>query len=153
MAGDALVRPNVWKVIATKNHRTFFKKFVGDKPRESGAIDFGKKLQELGYTNVNIVSARKPFTKPLNVQVPRGLLWCPYCLKIREFIFKGLSHPDGSHTPALWRCPVCHISIRDAAVRTNNDFLTIVSMDPRLQDRKRKTPTEKTIRRTMAGRR
>jgi len=146
-------QPNSWRVVATKNGKRVFKRgFIGDKPRESGAIDFGKKLQALGYSNVSLISGR-PFVKPLSVKVPKGMLWCPYCLKIREFVLRALRHPDGTRTPALWRCPVCHISIRDAFVRGNNDFLTIVLMDPRAQERKSKVPTEKKIRSNMAGRR
>ena len=133
-----------WRVIWRANGKRYFKRFRGDKPKESGAIDFGKKLQERGFT-VDIVSGR-PFRKPLKTRVPDGQLWCCYCLKVRTFVFKGLRHPDGSLTPALWRCPVCHMSIRDGAIRDNNNFVMIVKLNPRAQERKAKVPSEKTIR-------
>jgi len=142
---DGIKRPNVWKVIWKDGNKRYFKKFIGDKPRESGAIDFGKKLQERGLS-VDIVSARKSFRRPLTVRVPPGSLWCCYCLKIRVFVYKALRFKDGTWSPPLWRCPVCHMSIRDAAIRDNNDFTMIVKLDPRAQEKKKKVPTEKAIR-------
>lgn len=143
-------RHNSWKVITTQNGKRYFKIFHGEKPRESGAIDFGKQLQAQGL-KVDIVSGR-PFRKPRDIKVPPGSLWCCYCLKVREFVYKGLRHKDGTHSPAVYRCPVCHMTIRDAAIRDNNDFVMIVKLDPRARTRQAKVPSEKLMRTTMARR-
>lgn len=139
-----------WKVIWKENGKRYFKWFKGEKPRDSGAIDFGKKLQARGLT-VDIVAGR-PFRRPYAVKVPHGSLWCCYCLKIRVFVFKALRFPDGTRTPGVYRCPVCHMSIRDAAIRDNNDMVMIALLDPRAREKRKKVPTEKMIRRTLAQR-
>ncbi len=42
----------------------------------------------------------------------QGLLWCPYCRKMREFLYNPSWQQD--------RCPVCRISKLDFHVKKNN---------------------------------
>src|SRR4051812_26794378 len=114
---------NAWKVIwfesGVKKVRSTFE---GNRPKESGAIDFAKKLVKRGIPldQIHVVSKRKPFDKPEKVVVANGLMWCPYCLKPREFVERAIKFKEGNVGPSLWRCPVCTISTFDAAVRRNN---------------------------------
>lgn len=150
MLDDAVIRPNAWKVLWVQDKKKYFKVFEGDKPKESGAVDFGKKLQARGIKDVNIISKRRPFDKPLHVVIPHGLLWCPYCLKIREFHETAIRNKDG-RTPRLFRCPTCTVSIHDAAIRRNNPDMVAI-LDARARLKKPKLPTEKTIRKNRSRR-
>jgi hypothetical protein len=115
---------NAWKAQWEEGHQLFVKKFEGDKPTR--AVDFGKKLKARGIIVVNIISARRAFPPPVKHSTPPqpGLLWCPYCLKWREFQEAEVLTKN-YRTPVLLRCPVCTISVKDAYVRMYNPELVI----------------------------
>ena len=135
---------NTWSVIWWQSGKKYIKRFPGDKPSESGAIDFGKKLQDRGI-KPNIISAKKAFAPPFKIRTPPelGMIWCPYCLKWRWFVNKAIRHGE-LVGPSLWRCPICTISIRDAYVRMYNPDMVI-----RLEGAKIKVPSEKKMRRKL----
>ena len=132
---------NAWDVHFVHQGKRKFKTFEGEKPIESGAIAFGKKLQERGIKILGICSRRKGFNKPPKVIIPQGLLWCPYCLKAREFTERRVRHPNYVST-LEWRCVVCKISINDAYVKKNNPMMVAI-LDARNRTR---VPSEKAIR-------
>lgn len=137
---------NAWNVIWRNTEgKKLIRKFEGDSPRESGAIAFGKKLQSQGWT-VDIVSRRKGFAPPTSkLEAPEyGMLWCPYCLKWREFREFSVK-TNGFRGPLIYRCPVCTISIRDFYVRKYN-FDMVSRLDARMRSR---IPTERAIRRQI----
>ena len=135
---------NTWNVIWWQASKKYIRHFKGDKPSESGAITFGKRLQEQGITP-HIVSGSKAFPPPLKKRIPpeQGMLWCPYCLKWRNFVQKAIKR-DELVGPNLWRCPICTISIKDAYVRMNNSMMVI-----RLEGSRVKLPSEKSVRQKL----
>ena len=140
---------NAWKVIwKTEDGRKLLRKgFNGDSPRESGAVAFGKKLQERGLKDVTIVSSKKAFAPPLAKQKPPevGMLWCPYCLKwrfFRELSIRYISHRG----PLLWRCPICTISIHDPYVKKFN-FEMVTRLDVHVRPQ---VPSNKMIKRRIS---
>lgn len=137
---------NAWKVVWFDQGKKFKKSFIGDKPRESGAIDFGKKIKERGITQVHIVSKIRAFAPPATQRTAPeyGMIWCPYCLKWRFFVEKAVSQ-SGHLGPLLYRCPICTISIKDAYVRKYNEMM-IIKLDTQIRE---KTPSEKQIRKTL----
>lgn len=140
---------NGWKVIWFERHKKFIRNgFEGDKPSTSGALDFAKGLQSRGLSDVHIISKRKAFAPPLNKRRgPHGLLWCPYCLRWREFVLKAIRFEKaGVVSPTNWRCPICNVTINDAYVRSYNQEM-VTKLDARLQQ---KTPSEKLIKRRIA---
>jgi hypothetical protein len=125
-----VVVENAWKVIWIDHAgKKYFRNFDGEKPRESGAIDFGKKLKAQGFHSVDVVSKRRAFAPPPGKSRPPslGLLWCPYCLKWREFVFKSIRRGT-VRTPVAWRCPVCSISTEDHFVKRFN-FMEVARLD------------------------
>lgn len=142
---------NAWKVIWFEGGVKKTKgPFEGNRPKESGAVDFAKRLiQKRGIpaSQVHVVSKRKPFDKPDKVEVPNGWLWCPYCLKVRDFLEKAVRFKSGMVTPALFRCPICTVSIFDAAVKRNN-VIMMARMDLRARTQ---VPSEKLIKRKAAA--
>ena len=140
---------NAWKVIWYDDDRKFLKRFEGDSPRESGAIEFGKSLQSVGIKSIHIVSQRKAFAPPKDKLVPpeHGMLWCPYCLKWKTFIETSIMDKDGIRSPIDWRCPVCTISIRNFYVRRYN-----LEMVLRFEGRA-EMQSENKIRRNLNGNR
>lgn len=139
--------PNSWKVIWWKDDKKYFKNFDGEKPSASGALSFAKRLQGQGI-KPHLVSRQHGFAPPLaKRRAPEaGMLWCPFCLKWRHFKYFAIK-VDGLRGPAVWRCPICTISINDYYVRKYN-----VEMVARLEHRQRdKPPSEKLIRRTLKG--
>lgn len=140
------MRQNAWNVIFFKEGKKYIKVFEGEKPGESGAITYAKKLKARGIIQVEVVSRRKAFGPPLAKQHPpqEGLLWCPYCLKWREFTERAI-RTNGLLGPMVWRCPVCTISVNDYHIRRFN-----VVMVARLDHRSRtRVPSEKEIRKTI----
>lgn len=139
-----------WTVIwwdASK--RKYIRRFPGDKPSSSGALEFGKQLQARGL-KPEIVSGSKAFPPPAKLRIApeEGMIWCPYCLKWRKFHKKAIAR-EGVVGPGLWRCPVCTISIKDAYVRMYNQTMII-----RLEGIDRpKVISEKKIRSTIKRRR
>lgn len=138
---------NGWKVIWFKDGKKLVRKFEGDSPKDSGAVDFGKRLQRTGSKSVRIVSQRKAFAPPKDKrQAPvLGMLWCPYCLKWVEFQETSIEGSDGTRSPILWRCPVCTISIHNYYVRKYN-----LDMVLRFEGRA-ELKSEEVIRRRLRG--
>lgn len=140
--------PNTWNVIWYRENKKYIKgPFVGDKPSESGALAFAKKLKGKGIpvSNIHIVSRRKTFAPPpdkLKAPDP-GMTWCPYCLKWREFVEKAI-RKDGLLGPVDWRCPICTVSIHDYYIRMYNPAMII-----RYEARKTKVPSEKMLKRAL----
>jgi hypothetical protein len=139
---------NGWKVIWFDGDKKLVRKFEGDSPRESGAVDFGKRLQASGHNRVHIVSQRKAFAPPQDKrQAPeRGMLWCPYCLKWRNFVETSIQGQDGTRSPIQWRCPICTISVNNFYVRRHN-----LDMVLRFEGRA-EMQSENLIRRKLRGR-
>jgi hypothetical protein len=56
--------------------------------------------------------------RPLKKYNSQGIWWCPYCAKLRKFVFKSYFVIEGQRVPepALY-CPMCGISHRNWAVR------------------------------------
>lgn len=121
MAELAAIRKD-WKVFWREEGKLYFKTFKGRRPTE--AVEFGKSLKRRGILVVDVVSMSRAFPPPLHKLKPdrQGLLWCPYCIKWREFKEEGLPN-----SPLLiyMRCPTCSISIKDAYVRTYNPELVL----------------------------
>ena len=115
---------NAWKTQWEEEGRRRYKEFAGDKP--TPAVEFGKKLKLRGIAVVDVISVRRAFPPPLKHQTSPGpgYLWCPYCLKWRPFEESAVQYTD-FYTPAVMRCPVCTISIKDAFVRMYNPELVI----------------------------
>lgn len=140
-----------WKVIWYKDGKKFKKPFQGDKPRESGAIDYARSLIAKGVPKddvhlVSMVTAFAPLKSTPTAPQP-GMVWCPYCLKWRFFVEKALLI-GGFRTPLLWRCPICSISIKDVWVRKFN-VLMALTLDPSLRER---TVSTKRIKRVVRSR-
>jgi len=138
---------NGWKVIWFDEGKKLVRKFEGDSPRDSGAVDFGKRLQASGLNPVHIVSQRKAFAPPKDKNRPPepGMLWCPYCLKWRHFHEISVMDSDGIRSPILWRCPVCTISVRNFYVKRYN-FEMVARFDARDE-----IQSEQMIRRKLRG--
>lgn len=135
---------NFWKVIwKTQEGKKLLKKFPGESPKDSGAIAFGKKLQERGLLDVSIVSGLRAYGPPIAKRTsPRyGMIWCPYCLKWQEFKEFAL-RLHGLKIPSALRCPVCTISIRDGFVLKYN-YVLLGKMAER---KKTKVPSVRTIK-------
>jgi hypothetical protein len=140
---------NAWNVFWRDGEgKKFVRSFPGEKPSESGAIEFAKNQRARGFTDVNVTSRRKAFAPPFNLRnsPEAGMLWCPYCLKWRHFMERAMKFKDFSTGPE-WRCPVCSISINDAYVRRYNPVMYI-----KLAVRTVQLPSEKLIRQRAAGR-
>jgi len=134
---------NAWNVIWFKEGKKYIKAFEGEKPRESGAIDYGKELKRRGIIQVYVVSRRRGFAPPLSKLSPPqvGMIWCPYCLAWREFIERAILH-DGLRGPVLSRCPICTISIHDYYIRKYNGMMVA-----RLEYRSESRQNKKVVRR------
>ena len=113
-----------WKVQwrSPEDGRLLFKQFHGERPTK--AVEFGKQLKRRGISVVDIISMSRAFPPPLKKLIPdrRGLMWCPYCIKWREFEERGLGT-----SPLLiyMRCSGCGISVKDAYVRKYNPELVM----------------------------
>jgi hypothetical protein len=115
---------NAWRTQWVEEHKTKTKRFENEKPTR--AVEFGKQLKSRGIMVVDVISMRRAFPPPLkhSISPKPGLLWCPYCLKWREFIEAEVKYPDFM-TPILLRCPICRISVKDAYVRMYNPEIVI----------------------------
>lgn len=132
---------NSWKVQWKEEGKFLFKKFDDDKPTR--AVAFGKELKSRGIVVVDVISRRRAFPPPLNKQEsPRpGLLWCPYCVKWREF--EEAAVVTGELTgPSLMRCLTCTISVKDAYVRMYNPDL-VIQYEMRMEMRHRQKEATK----------
>lgn len=113
-----------WKVIwKDENDKKHFRLFPGSSPKESGAGGFFRELKDQGHT-AYLISANKawPPTQKQEVNRRPGLVWCPYCVKWRNFKLYAIRKPTYV-TEALMRCPVCGISSNDYYVRQYNGFI------------------------------
>jgi hypothetical protein len=124
---------NTWKVLWTEEGAHRKKTFESNSP--SPAVSFGKDLKRRGLS-VEIISGRKAFP-PIKGQEPAkpGYLWCPYCVKWRDFSEAAIKDSSGLLGPVLLRCMVCTVSIRDAYIRKYN-LLTYAKWEMS-QERKR----------------
>lgn len=119
---------NAWKVLWITEHHRRHKRFEGDSPKP--AVEFGKELKRRGVLSVHIISARKAFAPPLKkkgfpsqgFEAPPayGLLWCPYCVKWREFEDSAIVNKDGIEGPSIFRCSICTVSIMDYYIKLYN---------------------------------
>lgn len=112
-----------WRAIWTEDGKLLSKRFWGDKP--TNAVTFAKDLKRRGIS-VDVVSVMKAFPPPIGKLRPDrpGLLWCPYCIKWREFVEAEVKTKEFM-TPSLLRCPTCTISVKDAYVRGFNPEVVI----------------------------
>lgn len=136
---------NAWNVQFIEDDRVLVKIFEGDSPKESGAVKFAKELKLRGL-RVDIISRRKGFAPPqLRAEPPGpGLLWCPYCIKWREFEESSVVRGD-YETPSLLRCSTCLISIKDYYVRVYNPIF-VERHEIELEMKKAKAPTKPVLR-------
>jgi hypothetical protein len=134
--------PNAWNVQFIEDGVLKQKVFEGDSPKESGAVEFAKDKRAHG-TVVDVISRRRAYPPPLKQQTSPspGLLWCPYCIKWREFE-ESIVVRDAYETPPALRCGVCTISIRDYYVRKYNPEL-VLRMDVEAELRRAKVPDKK----------
>lgn len=111
---------NAWNVMWFEEGRKLLRVFEGDSPKKSGAVDFFK-LKKSDGSHPEIVSRRLAYPPPLKQSSPDvpGHLWCPYCIKWREFEVSYIERPD-YYTPDLLRCSTCGISIKNYYVRKYN---------------------------------
>lgn len=136
---------NAWNVLFIEGERTLIKVFEGDSPKGSGAIAFAKQKRLQGI-QADIISRRKGFGPPDNKKDPPspGLLWCPYCIKWREFEDSSVQRGD-YETPSLLRCSVCLISIKDYYVRRYNPIF-VERHDIELEMKRAKAPQKPVLR-------
>ena len=97
------------------------KRFLGDSPKEAVEFAKGLKKQEL---QPNVYCANHAFRPTTEQEAKRrpGMLWCPYCIKWRNFKMLAIKHATYTSEPFM-RCPVCTISVNDFFVKKFNDFL------------------------------
>ena len=70
---------------------------------------------------IGVVSRLKAFPMPDKVKLKRNQMWCPYCVKPREFKKGQLVEHDGiSFLSDYRRCVVCGMSDNDFYVKTYN---------------------------------
>jgi hypothetical protein len=115
-----------WKVIWTKPEGgKTFRKFQGAKPSE--AVQFAKSLKQQGLSP-NVICANKawPITQKQELKRRPGMVWCPYCVKWRNFKLFAIRRKTYV-TDALMRCPVCTVSTNDFYVKKFNGFLEHMS--------------------------
>jgi hypothetical protein len=110
---------NAWKVLWREKGHNFSKTFEGDKPSETDAPAFVKQLKDRGIIEINLISKRKAYAPPIGKPPPLGFLWCPYCVKYREFEVYAVK-VDGIVGPERYRCSVCTIGADHFWVRKYN---------------------------------
>lgn len=97
------------------------------------AKDAVKVLKEkyAGRTDIiiEIISRRRAFDKPEKVQVKANELWCPYCVKPRQFKKGQLVEIDGvSYLSDYRRCIICLMSDQDYYVQHYNHLWPVINM-------------------------
>lgn len=110
---------NAWKVLWKEHGHNFSKTFEGDKPSETDAPAFVHQLKERGISEVNLISKRKAYAPPVGKVIPLGFLWCPYCVKYREFSMFAVRIND-LIGPERYRCTVCTVGADNFYVRKYN---------------------------------
>jgi len=111
---------NAWNVQWRDGEKLVQKVFEGESPKASGAVPFANELRGRGIL-ADIISRRHGYPPSLKHRNPPqlGMLWCPYCIKWKDFQETAVRHSDYV-TPVLLRCPTCTISIMDYYVRLYN---------------------------------
>lgn len=140
------MQQNAWNIQFERNGKLVIRVFEGDSPKGSGATDFARELLASGIS-CNIISRRHAFPptgKHVDPPGP-GLLWCPYCIKWREFEEAAVVRAE-YETPELMRCTVCTISIRDYYVRLYNPII-VERMEIEREMKKAKAPNRPVLRR------
>ncbi len=131
---------NGWKVIWTQEGKRLMRRFQGDSPKESGAVAFARKLRGRGFVVDGVVSQKKAFPPPKGKTLGKGV-WCPYCVKWRDFRVYAI-RKYSIVVPPILRCPVCQISINDGFVRAYNQHVfleySIISEDKARKAARRK---------------
>lgn len=111
-----------WKVLwKTPEGQSKFKVFEGKKP--SDAVLYAKSLKKQGLKPA-VVSANYPYPPTPQQENNRrpGMIWCPYCLRWRNFKLFAIKRATYV-TDAQMRCPICKISTNDYYVKKHNGFL------------------------------
>lgn len=115
-----------WMLVLSKGYKNRGKRFSSYKEAKLAGATLSEKYPD---HEVTIVSrqvgygppwSKLPDPKLLEINL-RGMLWCPYCRKLREF-----------HLDPLWelmRCPVCRIPDHDYHVTKNNPILWKLEAD------------------------
>lgn len=136
---------NAWCVQYELEGRTVVKVFEGDSPKASGAVGFKKELESAG-TKAEIYSRRRGFPPPQKYADPPrpGMLWCPYCIKWRDFEQLVVVRPE-YETPELLRCTTCLISIKDYWVRLTNPSM-VSRLEIESEMRKSRVPEKVRLR-------
>lgn len=121
----------LWKTSEGKRKKKLF-----DGPKPSDAIKHAKGLKRDGLT-VNVVSSGHAYPPTQKQELTRrpGMLWCPYCLKFRNFRLlrvKSSTHTSGADL----RCPVCLISTNHYWVKrfNNLEYMTEADIIKRFMD-------------------
>lgn len=110
---------NAWKVQWKHSGKKLVRTFEGDKPADSGALDFAKQLKNQGFSDVALISKRRAFAPPAGSKGPLGFIWCPYCVRWREFATYAIER-NGLVGPESYRCMVCSITSENYWVRKYN---------------------------------
>lgn len=105
----------------TSEGKKTFRRFEGDKPTD--AVQFGKSLKRQGI-KPNVISANHAYRPTEKQEINRrpGMIWCPYCVKWRNFKLFAIKRKDYTTAPYM-RCPICTISTNDFYVRKFNGLL------------------------------
>lgn len=121
----------LWKNEEGKRKRKMF-----DGPKPSEAIKYAKGLKRDGV-NVDVASAGHAFPPSEKQELKRrpGMLWCPYCIKFRNFRLLRLKTQYGTSGADL-RCPICLISTNHYYVKRYNglDYMTEADIIKRYLD-------------------
>jgi hypothetical protein len=118
-----------WKVIIGQGKQV--KRFREDL---TGAIAFYRQMRKEGK-EVHLVSANrgfppfKPGHKRYEERPSSKHIWCPYCMKWRQFVYTALRDRDGQVSAAENRCPVCKIPLHDYNVKKYNGYLEHLDME------------------------
>jgi len=107
-----------WGVSVRTPRQSRLYKFVGDTPKESGAVAFAKKMKKK-YAKVpglivELISVTKAYPPPKRVlhELTQDTLWCPYCVRVRLFYWDRMFE--------VLRCPACTITTAEFNVRIHN---------------------------------
>lgn len=114
-----------WKVLWRKEDgKKTFRKF--SDPEDSSpkvAASFFRELKKQGLKPA-IISVNKAWrpTKDQEDKRRPGDLWCPYCIKWRQFKLFSIKRKNYT-SEAFLRCPVCTISTNDYWVKHYNGMI------------------------------
>ena len=132
---------NAWRVYWTEEGRRKYRHFEGsesnaerkglrwyEKPLES-AVAFAKELKKQGHAP-EIVSCRQAFIPTLKDKKPGpGFMWCPYCMKWRQFRLFKVLRKDGIPSQGANRCPVCTITEDNYYVQRYNGRIESLTLN------------------------